>query len=83
MRNKLVRLIKENSGVQELSAEFLFVLCKRSVNRLVKYCGFGHAAGLLANYGFLAQAMAGKRSNSDSESSETEEYKEVEEKYAC
>lgn len=80
------------SNCHDLAAEFLFVLCKRSgkykfklfkfflVNRLIKYCGFGHSAGLLANYGFLGSATVLKKSDSDSEDSETEDYKEVEER---
>lgn len=49
------------------------------VNRLIKYTGYGNAAGLLANRGLLA----GNRSRvcySDSEDSETEEYRQVEDK---
>uniref|UniRef100_A0A915DXK4 Synembryn-A n=1 Tax=Ditylenchus dipsaci TaxID=166011 RepID=A0A915DXK4_9BILA len=80
LRNKLVRLIQQAnaSNCHQLAAEFLFVLCKRSVNRLIKYCGFGHSAGLLANYGFLGAATNMVKSNSDSEDSETEDYKDVE-----
>ena len=53
-RNRLVRLMSRSMGnCKTLIAEFLFVLCKRSVPRLVKYCGFGHAAGHLADYGYL------------------------------
>ncbi|KAL3088295.1 hypothetical protein niasHT_023855 [Heterodera trifolii] len=79
-RNKMVRLMDGSSRCSEMAAEFLFVLCKRSVGRLMKYCGFGHSAGLLANYGFLGQAMVAQRRPSDSEDSETDEYKRVEEK---
>ncbi|KAI3420451.1 hypothetical protein GPALN_003748 [Globodera pallida] len=79
-RNKMVRLMSSTSRYGELTAEILFVLCKRSVCRLMKYCGFGHSAGLLANYGFLGQATTAQRRPSDSEDSETEEYKRVEEK---
>lgn len=46
---------------------------------MIKYCGFGHSAGLLANYGFLGTATVTKKSASDSEDSETEDYKKVEE----
>uniref|UniRef100_A0A914H7D4 Synembryn n=1 Tax=Globodera rostochiensis TaxID=31243 RepID=A0A914H7D4_GLORO len=79
-RNKMVRLMSSTSRYGEMTAEILFVLCKRSVCRLMKYCGFGHSAGLLANYGFLGQATTAQRRPSDSEDSETEEYKRVEEK---
>lgn len=47
---------------------------------MIKYCGFGHSAGLFANYGFLGAATIAKKSESDSEDSETEDYKKVEEK---
>ncbi|KAI1717099.1 guanine nucleotide exchange factor synembryn domain-containing protein [Ditylenchus destructor] len=82
LRNKIVRLIQNASGsnCHELAAEFLFVLCKRSVNRLIKYCGFGHSAGLLANNGLLGAATRFQRKQSDSEDSDTEDYRGVEEK---
>lgn len=51
-----------------------------TVSRLLKYCGFGNAAGLLANYGFLGAINQPKR-QSDSEDSETEDYKQVENLY--
>ncbi|KAL7074263.1 hypothetical protein ACQ4LE_006433 [Meloidogyne hapla] len=76
-RNKLVRLISSIGALSNASADFLFVLCKRSAGRLVKYTGFGHAAGLLADRGILGRALAPKHP-SDSEDSETEDYKEVE-----
>lgn len=47
---------------------------------MIKYCGFGHSAGLLANYGFLGAATVTKQSESNSEDSETDDYKIVEEK---
>lgn len=40
LRNKLVRLMTDpNLQLKRLSAQFLFVLCKESVQRLVKYTG--------------------------------------------
>ncbi|VDK41730.1 unnamed protein product [Anisakis simplex] len=75
-RNKVVRIMMSSCNCRQLAAEFLFILCKRSVNRLLKYCGFGNAAGLLANYGFLGAINQPRAS--DSEDSETEDYKEVE-----
>jgi hypothetical protein len=59
-------------------AEFLFILCKESVARLVKYTGYGNAAGLLARRGLMLGgkgADAGTYSD-DEEDSETEEYVE-------
>ncbi|PAV74645.1 hypothetical protein WR25_25645 [Diploscapter pachys] len=76
LRNKVVRVMMSPSHSKEVAAEFLFILCKRSVSRLIKYSGFGHSAGLLANSGLLGQVHLPKRS-SDSEDSETEEYDAV------
>ncbi|KAI6210203.1 hypothetical protein M3Y96_00302700 [Aphelenchoides besseyi] len=77
MRNRLIRLMSQSVGeCRKIVAEFLFVLCKRSVPRMVKYCGFGHAAGLLADYGFLGH-LGDARRDSDSEDSETDDYKQV------
>lgn len=48
---------------------------------MIKYCGFGHSAGLFANYGCLGSAIVNTgRRESDSEDSETEDYKSVENK---
>lgn len=82
--------MRSDANCRELAAEFLFILCKRSgieviiecfklilVPRLIKYTGFGHAAGILANSGLLG-AINEKKRDSDSEASDTEDYKEVE-----
>uniref|UniRef100_A0AC34GNH9 Synembryn-A n=1 Tax=Panagrolaimus sp. ES5 TaxID=591445 RepID=A0AC34GNH9_9BILA len=76
LRNKIIKILTLNGPCKDAAAEFLFVLCKRSVPRLIKYTGFGHSAGLLANYGFLGAINEQKR-ESDSEDSETESYNEV------
>ena len=76
LRNKCIRVMMSTSKCAMLAGEFLFVLCKRSVPRLIKYTGLGHSAGLLANYGFLGKINEHKR-ESDSEDSETESYNEV------
>ncbi|KAH9372368.1 hypothetical protein HPB48_018809 [Haemaphysalis longicornis] len=81
LRNRLVRLMTRGDTCQ-LAAELLFVLCKERVNRLVKYTGYGNAAGLLASKGLLLLGGAGGRGgggsgaqySSDSEDSDTEEY---------
>ncbi|KAH9372375.1 hypothetical protein HPB48_006288 [Haemaphysalis longicornis] len=78
---RLVRLMTRGDTCQ-LAAELLFVLCKERVNRLVKYTGYGNAAGLLASKGLLLLGGAGGRGggaggaqySSDSEDSDTEEY---------
>lgn len=76
LRNKLVRLMTHiDTDVKDCAAEFLFVLCKESVARFIKYTGYGNAAGLLAARGLL---RGGRDSGiySEDEDSETEEYKE-------
>ncbi|KAH7724000.1 synembryn [Aphelenchoides avenae] len=78
-RNKIVRVMTGPATCCELASEFLFVLCKRSVSRLMKYTGFGHSAGLLANHGLLGSINETRRA-SDSEDSETDDYKEVEDR---
>ncbi|KAM8751771.1 chaperone Ric-8A [Acanthopagrus schlegelii] len=77
LRNKLVRLMTHiDTDVKNCAAEFLFVLCKESVSRFIKYTGYGNAAGLLAARGLL---RGGRDSGiySEDEDSDTEEYKEA------
>ncbi|XP_075547137.1 ric8 guanine nucleotide exchange factor A isoform X2 [Dermacentor variabilis] len=74
LRNRMVRLMTVPcTDTKHLAAELLFVLCKEKVGRLVKYTGYGNAAGLLARRGLL---LGGARVpySSDSEDSDTEEY---------
>ncbi|KAM9391625.1 chaperone Ric-8A [Pholidichthys leucotaenia] len=82
LRGQLVRLMTHvDTDVKHCAAELLFVLCKESVSRFVKYTGYGNAAGLLAARGLLA----GRRNSVDSHASQyssdsdsdTEEYKEA------
>ncbi|XP_037538741.1 synembryn-B [Nematolebias whitei] len=75
IRNKLVRLMTHvDMGVKQTAAEFLFVLCKESVDNLLKYTGYGNAAGLLVARGLLAGGR-GETQYSEDENSDTEEYK--------
>lgn len=75
VRNKLVRLMTHvDMGVKQAAAEFLFVLCKESVDNLLKYTGYGNAAGLLVARGLLAGGR-GETQYSEDEDSDTEEYK--------
>ncbi|XP_015283064.1 PREDICTED: synembryn-B [Gekko japonicus] len=75
LRNKLVRLMTHvDLGVKQIAAEFLFVLCKERVDSLLKYTGYGNAAGLLAARGLLAGGR-GENWYSDDEDTDTEEYK--------
>ncbi|XP_063784510.1 synembryn-B [Pseudophryne corroboree] len=74
VRNKLVRLMTHvDLGVKQIAAEFLFVLCKERVDNLLKYTGYGNAAGLLAARGLLAGGR-GDHWYSDDEDTDTEEY---------
>ncbi|XP_054476420.1 synembryn-A [Anoplopoma fimbria] len=77
LRNKLVRIMTHiDTDVKDCAAEFLFVLCKESVSRFIKYTGYGNAAGLLAARGLL---RGGRDSGiySEDEESDTEEYREA------
>ncbi|XP_030645934.1 chaperone Ric-8B [Chanos chanos] len=75
VRNKLVRLMTHvDMGVKQGAAEFLFVLCKENVDNLLKYTGYGNAAGLLMARGLLAGGR-GETEYSADEDSDTEEYK--------
>lgn len=77
IRNKLVRLMTHiDMAVKQGAAEFLFVLCKESVDNLLKYTGYGNAAGLLMARGLLAGGRGETQYSSD-EDSDTEEYKSV------
>ncbi|XP_073963372.1 chaperone Ric-8A-like [Choristoneura fumiferana] len=78
LRNQLCRLLTTPvSSVRDLVAEFLFVLCKEKVGRMVKYTGFGNAAGHLAQKGLLGGGGGGGRYSSSSDDSDTEEYLEA------
>ncbi|KAJ8373634.1 hypothetical protein SKAU_G00042140 [Synaphobranchus kaupii] len=77
VRNKLVRLMTHvDMGVKQSAAEFLFVLCKESVDNLLKYTGYGNAAGLLVARGLLAGGRGDTEYSAD-EDSDTEEYREA------
>ncbi|XP_077967182.1 chaperone Ric-8A-like [Styela clava] len=80
-RNKLIKLFTHaNTEVKAAAADFVFVLCREKVERLVKYTGYGNAAGLLASRGLLAGGQ-GDTVYSDCDSdSDTEEYLENAEK---
>lgn len=64
-------------------ADFLFVLCKESVSRLVKYTGYGNAAGFLADHGLMAgykPDQATGNYSTDDEDSDTEDYERIKDK---
>ena len=54
-----------------------------TANRLVKHTGYGNAAGLLLAHGLLAGGTDSGQENysSDSETSDTEEYKKSKQQY--
>ncbi|XP_034250142.1 synembryn-A [Thrips palmi] len=79
IRNRLCKfLTSPYTQIKDLVAELLFILCKENVGRMIKYTGYGNAAGLLANRGLLAGRRdddEGPNYSSESEDSDTEEYK--------
>ncbi|XP_039745559.1 synembryn-A isoform X2 [Pararge aegeria] len=78
LRNQLCRLLTTPvTSVRDLVAEFLFILCKEKVGRMVKYTGFGNAAGHLAQKGLMGGARGPVQYSSSSEDSDTEEYLEA------
>nr|CAI5856145.1 unnamed protein product [Callosobruchus analis] len=79
LRNHLCRLLTTPiTQLRDLIAELLFVLCKKNVSRMIKYTGYGNAAGLFAQRGLLAGGRdEGEDDFTSSDSdSETEEYAE-------
>lgn len=79
LRNKLVRLMTNPcTEIKESVADFIFILCKESVARMVKYTGYGNAAGMLARRGLLHGGRGNTDySDTDNSDSDTEEYREV------
>ncbi|XP_055536104.1 synembryn [Wyeomyia smithii] len=79
LRNHLCSLLTSPcSQIAYLSAELLFVMCKENVGRMIKYTGYGNAAGLFANRGLLGGRQGNTdQYSSDSEDSDTEEYKQI------
>ncbi|XP_054016712.1 synembryn [Hylaeus anthracinus] len=75
LRAKLCKLLTSpTTELRDLVAEFLFILCKENVSRMVKYTGYGNAAGMFANKGLLGPNKGKAVYSSESEDSETEEY---------
>ncbi|XP_012534321.1 synembryn [Monomorium pharaonis] len=80
LRAKLCKLLTSPiTELRDLVAELLFVLCKENVNRMVKYTGYGNAAGMFATKGLLGRNQAETAYSSESEDSETEEYQKYKE----
>ena len=77
IKARIVKLmVHSDHSLAYSTADFLFVLCKENVDRLVKYTGFGNAAGLLMQRGLLAGGSHEGEGNysSDSGDSDTEEF---------
>ncbi|EFN68344.1 Synembryn [Camponotus floridanus] len=81
LRAKLCKLLTSPlTELRDLVAELLFILCKENVSRMVKYTGYGNAAGMFAKKGLLAKSSQTETNySSESEDSETEEYLKVKE----
>jgi hypothetical protein len=80
-RNHLCKLLTyPSTQISDLVAELLFVLCKENVGRMIKYTGYGNAAGLFAKRGLLGGRISENQAqySSDSEDSDTDEYKQLE-----
>ncbi|CAG9791886.1 unnamed protein product [Diatraea saccharalis] len=78
LRNMLCRLLTTPvTNIRDLVAEFIFILCKEKVGRMVKYTGFGNAAGHLAQKGLLGGGRGADYSSS-SDDSDTDEYRDAE-----
>ncbi|XP_037938590.1 synembryn [Teleopsis dalmanni] len=79
LRNYLCRFLTVHATmIRDLSAELLFICCKENVGRMIKYTGYGNAAGLLASRGLLdCRRVENAEYSSDSEDSDTEEYKQA------
>ncbi|KAH8292922.1 hypothetical protein KR044_008665 [Drosophila immigrans] len=83
LRNHLCRFLTLPAMIlRDLSAELLFVLCKEDVGRMIKYTGYGNAAGLFAKRGVLdCRRIERADYSSDSEDSDTEEYKQQQQSF--
>ncbi|EDW65544.1 synembryn [Drosophila virilis] len=83
LRNHLCRFLTLPAMIlRDLAAELLFILCKEDVGRMIKYTGYGNAAGLFAKRGVLdCRRIEGADYSSDSEDSDTEEYKQQQQSF--
>lgn len=82
-QHKLIKMLTSvNTKIKVSVAELLFVLCKENSEKFVKHTGYGNAAGLLQSRGLLGMNVQNTDTcySSDSEDSDTEEYKTVEHK---
>ena len=74
LKSKLCRLLTSPDSVASMIAEFLFILCKEKVSRLVKHTGYGNAAGLLARKGLMLGGRGDDNYSDTDTDSDTEDY---------
>ncbi|OAF67349.1 Protein Ric-8A [Intoshia linei] len=79
MRNKICQLlIKSDRDVKNVVGNLLLVLFKNSVKKIIKYTGYGNAAGFLTNTMFIEKSMQQNKQmcdySSSSDDSETDYY---------
>ncbi|OQV22799.1 Synembryn-A [Hypsibius exemplaris] len=79
MRNKICRLLTSTQiSVRDSAGDLLFALCKGNAKRLIKYTGYGNAAGWLADRGLMGLPAPVLTAEDDSDTnSDTEEYSAV------
>ena len=83
IRARITKLMTHTDySLAQSTADFLFVLCKENVDRMVKYSGFGNAAGLLMQRGLLGGGRHEGEADysSDSQDSDTDEFIQCQEK---
>lgn len=80
---KLLFVLCKESGKKKSMKEFSCLFFYSLVDRLIKYTGYGNAAGLLYDFGLLGpQHNANKEQySSDSDESDTETYKKIRDHY--
>lgn len=63
---------------RQINYEMIFI----QVSRMIKYTGYGNAAGMFASKGLLGRNSTKGNYSSDSGDSDTEEYNKYKEQYA-
>jgi hypothetical protein len=78
LKSLLVPLMTSTvTNVKEMVADFLFILCKENMSRLIKYTGYGNAAGMLFQRGLLTGGKNEPTTGySTDEDTDTDEYLE-------
>ncbi|KAK0400747.1 hypothetical protein QR680_015432 [Steinernema hermaphroditum] len=81
LRSKIAQILEGSDLCSRMATELVFTLCQFSPDRLMDYWakeGLDHSAGLYANRGLLGSLNSRMRNESDSEDSETDDYRQVE-----